>query len=85
MTTTKVYKACQVPAKLPPLAPPLVFFYHSTLLISQFLPGLPARNLEDEFLVERERRFHLLFLIDHVFDCCRRVLCRHTFIIRLQR
>jgi hypothetical protein len=48
---------------VPPLAPPPVFFYHSTLSISHFLPGLPARNLDDEFLLKRERRFHLLFLI----------------------
>jgi hypothetical protein len=31
--------------------------YRPTHSISQFLPGLPAPNLEDEFLIKRERRF----------------------------
>jgi hypothetical protein len=53
---------------------------------SQFLPGLPAPNLDDEFLMKRERQFHPLMIpIDHAFDCCRRVLCRKTLTIRLQK
>ena len=31
--------------------------YHSSLSISQILPGVPAFNLDDKFLVKRERRF----------------------------
>lgn len=47
-----VYKLSQVLAKLDKRC-----LYHSSLYISQFLPGVPAFNLDDKFLVKRERRF----------------------------
>ena len=57
-----VYKLSQVLAKLDKRC-----LYHSSLYISQFLPGVPAFNLDDEFLVKRERQFSEFFLLPSFF------------------
>ncbi len=55
--------------------------YHSSLSISQILPGVPAFNLDDKFLVKRERRFFQFLLMSSSISVILALLSLHLLTV----